>query len=544
MFIIAIKGSISIQELLMRMEGTTSYNSMGWISKTLIETVKSDGDNVSVPTHGCACECMEGYEESLVSKYNGYFGIYKEVNNVSRCIKAAQAALMESVQFGFDTETEKYALYTANPGLFTGDKDCFTDKCLEGIIKKNHSAAQLKAWRVDIEYISDDTDTVNYSMVNNMKVALDEERVLLVPFLSIYSLMSMIKHFVSRGGIIRAAQDIDGSNKVRFVSSNSEVIKKYSPGADVEYIKPQYFVWDAFMYLPVLGAPGTTACVTNVNLFKLYSLKRVNSLNELRESGVRIIKDPVSEMVKENAIITSMMFLAAQDQEKFYHVFEELPRRAEILPDIDTEGFTSANISMYLHSLKAGELKKVLSLLPDAKQKIVNSSLVICKYEEVPDCNPIQLCGLLQNKVCRVLIRKKDFSLSTIICTNNKDILKAVYGEDYMKYYEGFSVRLRFALSEVEEGRPVLDALMANGFDEVDAQDFFARVVEKQGNMEPNIDTYRDVVYDIYGKKQRKPAETSNIMVRTLNSYLSKSGAVDYYRYVDPKKILKVAVLS
>ena len=146
MFIIAIKGSISIQELLMRMEGTTSYNSMGWISKTLIETVKSDGDNVSVPTHGCACECMEGYEESLVSKYNGYFGIYKEVNNVSRCIKAAQAALMESVQFGFDTETEKYALYTANPGLFTGDKDCFTDKCLEGIIKKNHSAAHGYCW--------------------------------------------------------------------------------------------------------------------------------------------------------------------------------------------------------------------------------------------------------------------------------------------------------------------------------------------------------------------------------------------------------------
>lgn len=544
----AITGQVQFGELLKRLEQGISFKTNKFITKDLIETVKQEGDNISLPSNGYICSNIPEYRQSMLQLYDGTFGLIEGVNDIPDDIKVCQASLMDSLHFGYDVNTEEFALYTMNIGLLDGSKEPYQEKILNAIMAKN-KVGEAKAFRVDIEYpdeVGDDPSCcLTYKLVDPRKAKLDETNILLVPFFSVYNLCCMVEAYIKSGIVLKTVQDVHGDRKVRCVTIDHAKLKKYAVDVDVSVLKPIYFSLAGFLYAPVLGAPNTTAGVTRIDLFKLSQVKRITTAKEIQSLGVHVVKDPISEMVKENAIITSMMFLMSQDQEKFYHVYDELPRREEILPSVEADGFTQAKISMYLHSLKSAELKKVLSLLPSAKAQILDTQEVFTKNEDLGKLTGSELLGYLKTNVCRVLLRKKDFGLSTVICTNSPEILAKVYGKDYFKYYESFNARLGRALEDVENShKPILHALEEYGFDDTDPQDFFGKVVDKQGSMDANVDVYKDVVYELYGKKQRKSAETSNILVRSMDAYLSKKGAENYYRYVDPGKIINVKLLS
>lgn len=563
-----LEGFLNTKELEGRLMKTKQFTHPNEMKTHFLERLSSEGHNISMPTNGYFAEITPAYRQELINLYNGTFGIYEGVTSIPDDLKVSQGALLDSLHFGVDVQKEEFALYTMNPGLFIPEMAILTDKMLKLIFEKN-KIGEVKALRVDLAYKVNvlrvdlackllkhppadctglDDYKVSFKLVNHRKVIDDNEQVLLVPVMGSIMLSTVIQDFIKRGYVLKTVQDTLNMEKVRCITNSSDVLKKYcdTPEAVSDKLKAEFFPYKAFFYAPVIGAPSTTAMVTNVNLFKLCELKKLSSTRDLTQLGVQKPKDPIDSMVQESVVKTILMELKRNNPDELVRVVNKLPRRDELMPNVGEEEIMEKHIATYLHTIKRADMVKVFKVVPGASDLFKTRREAFTKCERFTGTGE-ELNALLKTSLCRVIIRKTDFTLSSITCTNSRDILMKLYGENYFAEYEGFSVRLRAALSDYNDlGRSFEDAMNAYGLEEL-ANDTVMKSADslvKEGKCTSITDALEEVAYALMQKKRSARAQTSNIMVRTTDAYLTGNSAEDYYRYIDPSKVVNVFVLS
>lgn len=515
------------------------------LDSCLLQTLQQKGDNVAIPTLSFFLSKQPKLEQEYINLYNAYMGLVGGVENIPDSLKASQGALFDGLCFGYDTSDDSFALYTMNFSLLM-DMEVNKVDMAKQCIEKNKKG-EIKGYRIDIEY-EQSPESFTFKAVNHRKPIDDDSNVLLVPYIAVVRLMKMMESFLNSGSVLKTKQLVGGTEKVRCISKNMRVLSNYCDNPEApSAVQPTFFPLKAFFYAPVLGAPSTTSMVTNINLFALSEVKKLANAEGIKKLGIEKPEDPMRTVISEPIVIAKLLALRNDNPMKFIEVIDSLPRSTELFVGVnDIEGYSSANISKYLHSLTNSEQNSVISLVPDVKEEVDNRLDLFKSGRKMTDEEKSNMRHTLRNNICKFIIRKKDCSLSSITCTNSPALLRKIYGENYFAKYEGFSIRMDEVLEELSQGRNLREALEANGFEySEDLQEKISLILKENEEVNNYSEALTQVMANSSGVKTRARSSSSNIMVRTLNAYISEEGGVqDYYRYLDEDKIIDAMILS
>ena len=531
----------------------------GYISKiddVILEFFQQGGENVAIPTLDYLLDYLPNLDSKLIRLYNMNMGAQEGVQYIPDNVKIAQGALFDGLCFGYDVENESVALYTMNFGLLNKINETGIDmskQCIEKNLK-----GEVKGYRIDVSY-NNSSNSFSFKAVNHRKV-LDnsEEGVLLVPYIAVVRMMKIIESMLNGNSVLRVRQEIGGNSKVRCITKNLNVLKKFCDNEKaVESANCSFFPLKAFFYAPVLGAPSLSSMVTNINIFKLCELRPMRNLKQLKYMGIEKPEDPVESMMMSRIISFKILKMKSDNPVKLLEVLAEFPKSGDYLGGVsDVSMVDSPLISGYLHSLTNSELNEVMDMIPYCREEYnYRMEVFNGNYRNVQESELVDLNGLLKRHICRFIIRKSDCSLSSIICTNNRRLLSKIYGEDYFNKYESFGVRLNYLLSDYEEYGNLRVALREYGFD-VDENEYslISKTLSKASDL--FSDDVRKEVSEILGIPTKKSSRKSTgVMVRTLDGYISEkiidsetgeavSVVNDYYRSIDPEKIVSAIILA
>ena len=348
--------------------------------------------------------------------------------------------------------------------------------------------------------------------------------------------------------ILKTKQNLHGAEKIRVITKNKRILQEFcdDPYAPT-VVSPMFFPLKGFFYAPVVGAPSTTAMVTNIDLFKLDELKKISDASGIRRLGIEKPESAIHAMVSEQVICGTLMGIKASDPERFIKIIHSLPRYNEILGE-DENAYTNYNISKYLHSITKDEIYRVISKVPGADKEIGYRMNLFSDPVPAEVSNTSDIRDLLRGHVLKFILKKKDCKLSSITCTNDDTMLRSIYGRDYFAKYEGFNIRFSRFIDALTDGVDVKEALIEYGFsadpeilEKIDELTKADSVDEKSFG-----EALRQVVAENEGVRLRSSSKDSdNIIVRLLNAYIDEDGKVqDYYRSIDPDAIVDILILS
>lgn len=556
-----IVGVVQASALDVKLGKTIMGKFVGEIDNYFIERFKvTDGDNVAIPTLSVFTESIPQLKQAYIDLYNATMGLESGVENIPDNLKASQGALLDGLCYGYEIETGKYAIYTMNFNLLI-DMKLDTADMAKQCMDKNKKG-EVKAYRIDVKYINDPS-SFSFKTVNHRKAIDDEEEVLLVPYLACARLMKIIESFMNSNMVIKTVQDKAGFKKVRCITKNEKVLSKYCDDENaIKYIEPKYFPMKAFFYAPVIGAPSTTAMVTNINLFDLTEIKKLKSVTELKKFGVEPAKNPIFTMVSETIITNSLIKLKARDIEDFSTLIHSLPKAEELFEVTYDNDVSEVMISKYLHSITNEEYKEVIEILSKSEKNLqVNvmkeTERQVMFFNENREMSETELSNLyntLKGHICKFLIQKEDCTLSSVIGTNNPEILKELYGSNYFGEYESKGVRVRAAAEEITMGRPIEMVLSDYGF-ESKAYDIEAFNIEVTGLEIQGMEKGKAVEQVLSDRVDYRPRTSTTynpdiLTLRTCTAYRAlneETGELvvhDYYKNIDINKVLRATILS
>lgn len=538
-----IKGTMDVSVLLNSLKSDKIYKHQDEVMGYITDMIATRSSNIEVPSTLFISNICKEYADEMISLYNGTFGLYDGVNKVPDSIKILQASVIDSICFGYDTGKEVANLYTLKLELFG---DSIDDKELDKAMKSNLQG-RIHAYKLSYEYKNCDNVSIDYKLGSHRTV-IDDDECVLVPLMVSEILLGVLKKFMDSGLVVKVGQEVSNGTKVRCVTDKIEILSKYCdmPDAVVD-LKSKYYVLDGFFYAPVIGAPSTTCMMTLIDMFRISELKRIQNAKQLAEYGVQKSKDPVGEEIINNLITEHVLMLAADEgTEEFEQFIQGMPSQ-DVLGTVNRENISKSLLTRYFHSIKNSERREILKKIPgskakyDAKKSVYGSSLRDATEDEVKDIKT-----LLENHLCRIIIRKKDGTYSNMTCTNSKEILAKVYGEDYFGIYESFGVRARRVAFEIAEGKTsndeISDLLEKYGFD-VDVS-VLLDVVKTYGDL--SRENVLKALYGIYDKKEIDRNTGDMILARGIDAMFNyKKGTYDeYYKYIDREKIQKVVILD
>lgn len=542
----SIIGTIRSTELEQNLGSTVIGEYVSKIDKIILGIIQSS--EIAIPTLGYILDEIPEIKDRLTSIYDMNMGLQEGVQNIPIDLKLSQGALFDSLCFGYDTSDDSYALYTMNFNLLNILGNIGIDmgkQCIEKNIK-----GEVKCYRIDVEY-NNSPDSFSFKAVNHRKKIDDDDNgVILVPYIVVVRFMKILESVLSSGAVINVIQDLGSEYKDRCISKNIKILKMFCDNEDaVSDVRCSFFPLKAFFYAPVLGAPSTTSMVTNVNIFKLCELKNVRRVSQLKSMGIEKPSNPIESIISEQAVISLLMKIKQDNPMKFMDLLDNFPNSENVFKDIENANQVSDGaISKYLHSINDKDKVTLINLIPDCKESI-NSRMSVftdCKYAKLQLSELDTIRDVLKNHVCRIIIRKNDCSLSSVTCTNNQEILKRIYGDNYFSLYESFGARLNKVIEDVECGRDLNEALSYYGFVLTKEQ------VSEISNILSNCsdaysDTVKKSIADIMGIRTRSSSSKSNddiILVRTISAYITENGVIDYYRNIDKSKIVDVLILK
>ena len=503
------------------------------IDNIILNGLNNLSENVFIATMDYIFEEIPDLRQRYINMYRGVMGNVKNVEHIPDELGALQAALFDGLCFGYDTSNDSYALYTMNFNLLmdTSNQDIdYAKQCIDKNVK-----GQVKCYRLDVEY-NNSSDSFSFKLVNHRKV-MDVENILFAPYLYVLRLMRMVESYISTGNIFCIRQDKDGVIKERYVCSNPSVMAAFSGVSG--RLQPAYFPLKGFFYAPVLGAPSTSSMVTNVNLFDMYYIGRRGE-GDVQRAGVKPIKNPVKNMLLERSIITSIMDLYSKDPEGTLRILKGVPHSGNLISDGE---LTSGKLSLYLHSLTISEEVAVCKMIPGATEKFGRFSMFDEGVENISDISKESLQNVLKEHLCRVIIRKKDCSLSSMVCTNNKEMLSMVYGDGYYGVYESFTPRFYRMIDLLKEGMSPAEATKQMGFDGMEGI-----IQEYRGRLYTNPDDFIEDLLkafkDALGMRTSRVSSNDYILARSIEGYITPRGVEEYYKNIDPSKVVDAIILA
>lgn len=549
-----LKDNISVvkaTQLELRMNTTIINRYSGEIMNYVLSKITSTNGHIGMPTLHFFLDTFSDvrakYEEMYISKMQGQKG-YEQVD-VDTMV--AQGFLFDSLCFVFDSQKNTYSLATMNFELLY-DLDIEYDM-LKQVAMKNKQGF-VKAYRIDVEYCNDDKE-FTFKAVNPRDFDIDEnkldtqegKRFFIVPYTYVMFYMKAVEALLKKGYTLRVHQSLSGIEKIRLITTNQEILSKYCDMPEAtKGLTAKFFPLKGFFYAPSIGAPSTSAMVTNINLFDTTVIK--NSLpNDFKTYNITKPSDAVGDMIAEGLIINKLMTLKAEDIGDFYYIIENLPAKRYFAAD--AENISDGDIAKYLHSLSDFSKKRVYSMLGIEKELARRRAIIgNGRQMTAKEINDIE--NTFKNGICRVIIQKKDCRLSAVMGTNNKVILQKIYGNPLK--YESFAHRFYILLNWLsDEGSNLSDDSineelkylgLGYGSEGIKAVNAYLST-DRNDIDEENL---KGALADIIGVSlKRSNAQVStnkvstNVLVRTLTARLDENhNPVDYYKYIDKSKII------
>ena len=526
----------------------------------------SSNGKIAIPTLQRFLELAQNYSSDLLEFYLESLG-YEGVGGINTDTMIAQAALLDSLCFVYDSYKDEYTIATMNFELLY-DFEVKYDM-VKQVLTKNRQGI-VKAYRVDIEYINSGKE-FKFRVVNARDYDIDEsksdgdgsKRFYLIPYLIAVRLMWIIDKVLSNGNTLRITQDIEsmGIEKTRLISKDYDTLSSMCdiPEA-VKGLSPKFFPLKGFFYAPVVGASSTSSMLTKINIFDI-DIVRIVTDKDYKKFNVYKRKNSLKELIEDSLIVNKLICIKNADLLDFTYLIDKLPRRNELISQ-DVGNLSESGISKYLHSLSEEELQEVCSIVevsdevPERMELFSNGRLL-----NIEDVSNIE--ELLKKGIVKLVLQKKDCKLSSVICTNNRGILSDIYGSDYVKKYEGFSVKFYSIWSwlkyKFNSGSSFNDTELKRelnkvGFpsDEEVLQEIKGIVGEDNSSKVLLDRCETDLMYYFAEKMGINPKMSNHgegyskvLLARTLTAYIDNDdNPVDYYRYIDKSKIIGGMIFS
>lgn len=534
------------------------------IKEYFIDQICSNG-KISFPTMQKFMEMFPEYKEYMIDLYYEKMGEL-DVSCVDIDTVVAQASLFDGLCYVYDSLKDEYTLATMNFELLY-DFQIEYDMLKQVLMKNNNCF--VKAYRIDVEYIESGaeftfkaTNARDYD-IDDSKSDIDEDkRFFLIPYICVSELMAVIDSLLNQGTPLRVHQALVGVEKVRFISKDYDLLSKMCdvPVA-VKGIDCRYFPLRGFFYAPVVGAPSTTAMVTHINIFDVYMIKVVRDA-DYKRFNVTKSESPIKSIFAESMVVSMLINIKNTDIGDFKVIVDRLPYRNRFLSN-DVSEIGSVALSKYLHSITESAREKVYNML-GINDEVNRRMQSVTEGRELTKAEIDNISDVLKTHICRVTIQRKDCKLSSILCTNDKSVLAYIYGEDYVRTYESFSVKYYMLLgwlryynldeANIENSRKEIRTKLYDlglSCDEYDV-DAVIGAFRKAGN-DTEDDIYTDLMKAYFSQAAdvdytRSTAQSNSrsvsaakgtILSRSLTAYIDEEGnVVDYYRYVDKNKII------
>ena len=538
--------SIKFEE---RLGNTIMAKHISSIDSGILSKLSSrEAENMSIDTLQRIIDDNMVLKAQLINLYNGTLGTYAGVENIPDDIKAVQGALLDGICYGYNIEKDTVDLYTMNldvvDSMLKDEKKQTTDYGKK--IIEDNLVGRLRSYRIDVSYEMS-SEYFSYKIVRHKSVIdMDEESgIVLVPYLEGLRLMQILKFTLDANGTLYTMQYVGDIKKERFITKNSAVLAKFcdDPTA-VKGIEPDYFPLKAYFYAPVVGAPSYSSMVTNIHLFRLASLKGNVTEAKMIKFGVEKDDNSMLSFVLTTSIGREMSRIIAEFPEKFDELKPNMPK-SNLLGEMTAETFSEIGFKKYMDSLSVKELSVLAEKTPRVRDCVMSMAGVF-KGKSFKEIGKDEFDDAVKDSLVRVIIHKSDCSLSSVLCTNNKNILARVYGESYYSYYESKGSRLYKALRMIqEEGCSVTSA-----FGEMN---LMADLSETVLNMcREAVDNGLDLLDDDFvsdvkkemGIRKSYSSNSNATLVRTITGYITERGVIDYYRSINTDIIVKVMKLQ
>lgn len=557
--------SLKVSDLDKTLNSTICSRYKKVIDNYIIETLKdgSTGSNFSIPIAQYVVNLAGGtLEKRLLELYDKKFA-FDDTSSVSKEIKLLQALALDGLVVGVNTEkNDEIAIYTANMGVvFQTDED--TKFSLSKAVALNKEGV-VHAVRLDIEYTSEEGfvfKPVSLNKNTNLRIVdLDtgEGRFHLVPYMVYQRCMLFFKTMLDDGYILKVHQDKGGMDKVRYLASRNDILVKYSDSEEfAKSLKATYFPLKGFFYCPVVGASSMTTGLTRVDLLSVF--KVINAKPEKLK-----LEKPVGgieELIDTSYFVYTLQKLNKNDskhenrneskdsnnKENYINFLKTLPKIKKIFPNFPNDVPSPEVMPSYLHQLSKEDYYKVVGSVSGIEEFRKAVGGIFTKNEKLSEeylktLTKDALQEMLKQGVYKIVIRKKNCMLSSLIVTNNKKILEVVYGKGYFAKLESRGVRLYELENQVIRGADVREALVYCGFGEfLGKADEVYNTIKAQGSEVPVRERLEGVLSDSSSIKKtlRKPSSNDSlILARKCFGYEDGNGKVaDYYSYVDISKI-------
>lgn len=512
------------------------YNS---VDKFYLGNLNKSGGEFIVPVLEGIVEGNDNLRSQLIKVYDGYLGMHKLVNEIPEFVKLSQGALLDGLAFCYDVTDGSYALYTMNTHLLMQmgvDVEFVADKVMD-----KNKVAELKAYRVDVEYKNGES-RFQFKVVNHRK-KLDLDTIVVIPYIFVVRGMFIIQSILKSGYVLKIVQDFDGLMKERVITLSQNILKMFCDDESaIEFAKPAYFPLKAMLYAPVVGAPSTTAMVTKVELFKLDGFTYLKSKSDLRKMGIVKPENPVKILVCEHLAESKLEELKREDPDRLNRLLMS-PEFVDF-PVESAEDYSASKFSSYLHQLSSERSKQVYSAIPGMDIGVEKYKFLMGESEsvEVPKSGftKEQLSDLLKKGIFKVLLRKDDCMLSSVLCTNNERVLEDIYGSDYKMFYEsyGYNDRISYAAEKISRGMNPVTVLSEY---KLRCDKDVLSALESVGNNDfpEDIEEVLNKVYKVFSRKSS--SESNAVLVRLCFAKLGSDGkAKEYYRSIDPSKVIKI----
>lgn len=529
-----------------------------------------DGVNFAIPDVISCCNMFEGLREKWVKLYDSVLGNTSGVENIPDEVKVIQGSLLDGLVFGYDASTGKFEVYTANfnftnwgmasetlqgSNYYHPDRvgSCICDETYCNAIMKSNLSAKFKCLRVDVEYFNGG-DEFRYDFVNHRKILLLGDTYF-IPYLPVLRAMKFIEGMMNKNKSLLVLQQVDqGGQKARVITEHKGLLGNYCDDPScVGILKSDYYPLKGFMYAPCLGAPSTTAMCTSVNLFNLDRVQEVSE-EDIQKLGIKKPDNPLRSVFSSSEIDACLRDAFEENPDKYWDIVTTLPRSDEFFGGntYDSDKMIPRGAMMnYIHSLKPDELHKVESMIPGVQEGIARKSVILRSFKEVDkNISKDALADLLKNNVCRVVIRKKDCTFSSLTLTNNVDYLKIFYGDNYIRYFESFNVRVNVMINNLRKGYPIRDCFEDMGFEL-----YYDEMVREKSLNDITPETLTDEychglrnslsIYYNESIRQGYNLGDDTILARSLFAVIANNGSpVGYYRNITISTIVKLLVME
>jgi hypothetical protein len=306
------KYQVSIKKLENNLRNTIFGRHIKEIDNHLLNILNSDGENFAIPTLDFFLKDKEDIKAELLELYNDVMG-KEDIKNIPDNIKIAQAALIDTLCFGYSFYGNRLQLITLNVGLFdiwanfdmrfspqeilrynrgdvSRDKILYDEslfKCFSVYVKYEESTKTLVTSPFYHIFSPKRSDELTCEIQNTQPFSLDNStKAVIIPYLFVSRMMHIIENQINTKGVFLAKQVIDGEEKIKFITRDADLFHKYDKSFSVTFdicLESFCFPLKGYFYAPVLGSSGVLECFDFKELVQFSKLK---SLSELENYSI------------------------------------------------------------------------------------------------------------------------------------------------------------------------------------------------------------------------------------------------------------------